>query len=103
MTEVQARPRYHTYLLRAGSTDEGAFQGAFFRFKANFLGSCHDLNVANQVVQHGPAPGRVMIHQHRLEDSDCGAPAFLDAGWQNGDLRGRPRGLKSRQLGRGEV
>jgi len=37
-------------LLLTGSTDEGAFHGAFFRFEPDFVGRRDDMNLAD----HGP-------------------------------------------------
>lgn len=59
-----SRPRYHTYLLPSGSTDEGAFQGAFFRFEPDFLWSHHNLNLADQLQERVPGSSDVMSGKH---------------------------------------
>ena len=43
----KSRPRYHR-LLQTGSTQKGAFNGAFLRFKADFRGRRIDLNLVVQ-------------------------------------------------------
>ncbi|HUG12604.1 MAG TPA: hypothetical protein VMM36_16430 [Opitutaceae bacterium] len=90
-------------MLSAGSTQEGAFDGAFLRFQAYFLRSRDDLNVARDLAQARPGARDLLIGEGRLEVGDERPPASLEPREQFGDFRRRRVGLElqPRQLGLG--
>jgi hypothetical protein len=60
VVRAEAGPRYHERLLSAGSTQEGALNGAFSRFYAVLVGRRDDLNFSQDV-----SPFAARLHRLR--------------------------------------